>query len=152
MGCAARNFDLRVPTDRDSDLARISSRILSSHVSPEHALKLTLDNGDEAVIEIPAQAAKMLLDILVEMAEGNGVTVLPMYAELTTQQAADLLNVSRPYFVKLLNADEIPYRKVGTHRRVFLSDILEYKKRTDEKRLAALEELVKLSQELDMGY
>jgi len=153
MACATRaNFRSRVPTDNDSNLARISSRILSSHLSPGNALKLTLEDGKEEVIEIPAEAAKMLLDILIQMAEGNSITLLPMFAELTTQQAADILNVSRPYLVKLLDSGEIAFRKTGTHRRVYLKDILEYKESIDAKRLADLDELASLSQELDMGY
>ncbi|WP_050978415.1 helix-turn-helix domain-containing protein [Beggiatoa alba] len=77
---------------------------------------------------------------------------MPIHAELTTQEAAELLNVSRPYLVSLLEKGEIPFHKIGSHRRVLAKDIIEYKKNLQAKRLETLNELTALSQTLGMGY
>ena len=86
------------------------------------------------------------------MAKGNAVTLIPVHAELTTQQAAKILNVSRPFLIEQLEKNIIPYRKVGTHRRVMFKDLMEYKQTMDHNRLNALEKLSAIDQELGLGY
>lgn len=106
---------------------------------------------DVPVVTIPRAAFQLLVEILGQMANGNTVTVVPMHAELTTQQAADLLNVSRPFLVTLLEQRKLPHRKVGTHRRIKMADLLAYKRRDDDARRKLLDELTAEGQELALG-
>ena len=95
---------------------------------------------------------QLLLDVLAEIAKGNAISLMPMNQEISTQEAASLLNVSRPFLVGLLEKSEIPFRKVGAHRRVFLKDVLDYKERIDQRRAHTLDQLAALSQQEQMGY
>lgn len=103
-------------------------------------------------VPLPRSAVRLLRQILAEMAEGNGVTIVPVAAELTTQQAADLLGVSRPFLVKELDEERLPFRWVGTHRRIQLDDLIRYRERKDAARHQALDALAQQAQELGMGY
>jgi len=94
----------------------------------------------------------LLMDILEAMATGRGITIIPENAELTTVEAAEVLNVSRPFLIKLLDEGAIPHRKVGTHRRVRMEDVMNYKTKIDAEREAALDQLVVDAQEHEMGY
>ena len=140
-------------TSRDSALARDSGERLAQAVSstPNAALTISVGTSSEP-ITLPHSAAKLLIDGLAELAKGNDVRLLPINAELTTQEASELLNLSRPYVVRLLDGGKIPSHKVGTHRRVRLDDVLAYKRELDADRLNALKKLVAEAQELDMGY
>jgi excisionase family DNA binding protein len=144
------------PTVADAQLALESSRRLTQFlaVRPEQALRVRIEAENEPgeSISIPATAFRLLNSILTEMAKGNAVTLIPVHAELTTQQAADILNVSRPFLIEQLEKGVIPYRKVGTHRRVMFKDLMEYKQTMDHNRLTALDELSAIDQELGLGY
>lgn len=140
-----------LPSEEESKLARESSRLLAAFVGKGGAARLKVVIGNEE-ITVPVAALRLLVDILAQMAEGNAVTIMPIHAELTTQQAADFLNVSRPHLVGLLEQEEIPYRKVGTHRRVLFKDLLAYRGKSVASRRAALAELSKQAQELKLGY
>lgn len=139
------------PSASDAEVAKESSRALAPHVGTK-SLRLQFGDGEGEALILPSPAARLLLSVLTEMGHGNSVTVAPVQAELTTNQAADLLNVSRPYLTKLLEDGVIPFRMVGTHHRVRLEDVLAYKQREDGNRLKALEELAAQAQELKMGY
>jgi excisionase family DNA binding protein len=144
-----------VPTPYDMKLAGESREFLARHF-PAHSsdLKVRLvENGrDTEAVAVPTAALRLFMQILEEMSHGNAVTLLPMHEELTTQEAADLLNVSRPYLVQQLEEGKLPYRKVGTHRRVQVRDVLAYKKQTDATRHQALDELASEAQALGLGY
>jgi excisionase family DNA binding protein len=141
------------PTRADSELAKESSQKLAAHLEDADGLRLEVKTGTQSEeLVLPPSALRLLVSLLNEMGQGNAVTLTPVRAELTTQQAADLLNVSRPHLVKLLDEGAIPSRKVGTHRRVQLVDLLAYKEEFLARRHAALDELQALSQDLDMGY
>ncbi|MGO8752788.1 MAG: helix-turn-helix domain-containing protein [Thermoguttaceae bacterium] len=144
------------PTAEDAQLARESSRRLTQFLAakPKKSLRVRIEpeNEPEESISIPVTAFRLLNGILTEMAKGNAVTLIPVHAELTTQQAAHILNVSRPFLIEQLEKGAIPYRKVGTHRRVMFKDLMEYKRTMDRNRLNALEELSAIDQELGLGY
>jgi len=139
------------PTRDDSVLAEESGRKLAAYLGHESELHLEV-KGTKEELKLPPAALRLLVRLLDELGQGNSISLTPLRAELTTQQAADLLNVSRPHMVKLLDEGAMPSRKVGTHRRVLLSDLLSYREALHAKRHAALDELTKLSQELGMGY
>jgi len=138
------------PTEHDSRLARESSRRLSPYTKQN--LKVRIYDGDGPDIELPAAAVELLVHLLSQMAEGNAVTLMPIHAELTTEQASDLLGVSRPFLVKALDERQIPYRKVGTHRRVLFVDLMRYKEAMNAKRHEILDELTKQAQDLGMAF
>jgi excisionase family DNA binding protein len=141
-------------TEDESRLAKESSRRLAAHLQAHRnfRVQITGDNEPNEAIELPAAASRLLVDVLTQMGEGNAVTITPVSAELTTQQAADLLSVSRPYLIGLLTEGQIPFRMVGTHRRILFHDLMSYKRQNNEARLKTLEELTAQAQELNMGY
>ena len=154
MVASAKTGKPFIPSEADTQLSKQSSRILAAHKSSQETqrLKVVEDDGSEQEVTIPAVAFQFLVDILTQMARGNAITLIPIHAELTTQEAADLLNVSRPFLVKLIESEEIPHRLVGRHRRIRFEDLMAYKQRTDTQRMSALDELAEQAQELEMGY
>ena len=103
-------------------------------------------------LNLPPFALRLLFDALTALAEGHAVTVVPVPAELTTQEAADILNVSRPYLIKLLDKRKIPYRRVGNRRKVMLEDVLRYKRSDDQFRQGILDELSREAQAVGLEY
>lgn len=134
---------------RTADVAmRRVKRYLADHVD-ERDIRVVVGGDPDDTLAIPRSAVELLARVLAHMAAGQGVTVVPAHAELTTQQAADLLNVSRPHLIGLLDAGEIAFRKVGSHRRVRADSLLEYRRKDDQDRREIADELTDLNQ--DMG-
>ena len=105
-----------------------------------------------ALITIPKKALELLFIVIQNMAEGQPMSLVPSNTELSTQQAADMLNVSRPHLVKLLEKGDIPFKKVGSHRRVLLKDLVAYEQKLMEEREKQLDFLSKQAQDLNLGY
>lgn len=143
----------QVPKERDAEAARVAGQRLARYVTDRGSLRLMpVDAAPDEAIEVPAGVASLLLDALGAMAAGRKVTLTLEDAELTTVEAADLLNVSRPHLIKLLEEERIPYRKVGTHRRVRAVDLLAFKERIDAEREAVLDALAEEAQAEGDGY
>lgn len=146
--------DAIIPSERDIQLATESSRALAA-IREKKSRTFEIEVIGEKTrtsIKVPTSVFRMLLSILTQMSAGNAVTIIPIHKELTTQEAADLLNVSRPYLIQLLEERKIPYRKVGVRRKILFQDLMEFKKKDDLERDKILDELAAQAQELDMGY
>ena len=146
----------RLPTDDEINQAREASRQLArllpagDDAAAAPALRLVTDDNHHEMIAIPPGALRLLVDMLTQLGQGRAVTVLPQNAELTTQEVADYLNVSRPYVVKLIEEEKLPARKVGTRRRVAFEDLLRYDEQQRARQRAALDELARIDQELGL--
>ena len=151
MSVVHKYHEIYTPTDEEAGIARKSSRLLAACLGQGASVRIKLIDGEQE-ITVPMAAMRMLEGILGHMAQGDALTLVPHHAELTTQQAADFLNVSRPFFVKLLEEGKITYHKVGTRRRVLFKDLVEYQRSSQIERADALDELAQQAQELDMGY
>jgi excisionase family DNA binding protein len=138
-----------IPDRADIDRARAAVAALEA-LQPRGAGVVIEDESRSMHAVLPVAAVRLLHDLLREMAQGHAVSLVPMHAELTTQQAADALNVSRPFLVKLLETNQLPYRKVGTHRRVRYEDLLRYKRTIDDKRAEVLRALTAASEDLGL--
>jgi len=147
-------LELQAPTESDAALAREARRQLDSYLKEKHDLqpRIALDEAGGAAVALPRAVLQVLRFALAQMEKGNAVTFVPAAAELTTQEAANLLNVPPPFLVQLLKTGALAHHQVGTSLRVLLRDLLEYKRKITAERLAALEELVQDGQDLDMGY
>ena len=143
------------PNDAEIALARETRRALShlaGHDRTLHVEATETEAGRTESLDLPPAAVRLLLDALGHIAAGNTVSVVPVQAELTTHQAAGILNVSRPFLISLLERGDLPFHKVGTHRRVRYGDLITYKRREHDARHQALDKLVRQAQELGLGY
>lgn len=144
-----------LPTEKEILLATESSRALTEISKKKNDkfpdIEFTLEKTKTA-IKVPFSVFRMLLTILTQMSEGNAVVIMPVHHELTTQEAAEILNVSRPFLIQLLESGKIPFRKVGTRRKILFKDLMTFKKKDDNERSKILDQLSEEAQKLDMGY
>lgn len=145
----AQALSSRLPTPEETRKASEAISAMARALTDEGILLTVSEGHGEVRIELPPAVGELLLEVLAHIARGEMVTFVPYSAELTTQQAADLLNVSRPFLTKLLENGEIPFHRVGSHRRVPVNDLLAYKTHRDRNRASALKKLQRLGQEYD---
>lgn len=146
---------LKLPTPEVTEQAKSALRALSELTPKQPAPLIRVQPGgdDEGVsVTVPREAFELFLEVLGQMANGNAVTIVPVHAELTTKQAADILNVSRPFLLRLLEEGQIPFRLVGSHRRIKFADLMAFKDADDKRRREALDELTDEAQKLGLGY
>jgi excisionase family DNA binding protein len=146
-----RLFDRPIlPSADDAELAAQASRRLSRAKHEGAELRVQVDGGE--MLRLPKAVSELLYHLLTEMAQGNAVTLFPIHAELTTQEAADYLNVSRPYLIRLLEEGKIKFNMVGTHRRVKFGDLEAFRKSSEDERKRVMDDLAAQAQQLGMGY
>lgn len=139
------------PNEQEQQTARDAVQRLTLAANGDETIQhFITDSRQEEPIEIPAAATAVLRDVLKFMAQGHGLTLFPRLAEVTTMEAADILNVSRPYVIKLLEQGAMSYRMVGRHRRIRLKDLIDYKSRIDQEREAILDQMVAEAEELGL--
>ena len=149
------NTYTKLPNAEEIALAKLASQVLSAAIEASgepQKICVTERSGKAHEIVIPSIALKTMIEVLTQLGRGNSVSMTPTHAELTTQEGADILNMSHPTFIRLLDSNEIPFSRTRNRRSVSYADIMEYKSRQQTNRLADLEELSASDQDLDMGY
>ena len=139
--------EIRPGSVEERELA-LFERALARTTGDRHSARFL--DADGTPVDVPAELVDVLVAIVQHLKAGNGVAVAPLHAELTTVEAAELLNVSRPHLIKLLEGGALPFRLVGTHRRVRLVDVLAYRDRRDTDARHALDELTRQAEELGL--
>lgn len=145
--------NVSLPAQKEIEVALRGQRELATFLSTKfETQKISIQdaNNESHQIELPTSSLTLLMKILGELAVGNAVQVVPVHAELTTQEAANILNVSRPHMVKLLEEGKLPFHKTGRHRRVLFADLMHYKAERESESNDAMQELADLSQELGL--
>jgi excisionase family DNA binding protein len=141
-----------LPSPKESKQAQDALREIQPHLTAMLRNAVRLGLNAKHTVNVPRGAFELFIEILGHMANGDAVTLIPIHADLTTQQAADLLNVSRPYLVQLLESRKIPHRLVGTHRRLRAEDVFRFKTAMDAERKKVLDDLASEAQKHKLGY
>ena len=150
-----RTEPVNTPSTKLAQEAREALRALAQimHKGVSGLVHVQADGeASEVTFRLPPEALELLGEVLGQMAAGHAVAIVPVHPELTSHEAAEMLNVSRPYLIGLLDAGKIPYRKVGTHRRIRFMDLMTYKQQDDARRDEVLAELTQQAEDLDLGY
>ena len=145
------NTGVEIPTRKDQRAAKATYDLLSKTSLPYKQVNLLVDNTKSSP-ELPEKVVQLLKELLFFMSEGKSISIMPSSSELSTQDAADILQVSRPHIVKLLEEGKIPYHKAGSHRRILQQDLADYELSLKKTRKASLDYLAKQAQKEDLGY
>jgi len=149
MAMSEQALSQRPPTDMEVKCASEAARAIATALTSD-GLPFTVRKDDgKTEVDLPPALGQLVLDLLTHVARGEMVTFVPYGAELTTKEAADLLNVSRPFLISLLEDGKIEFHKVGSHRRIRAHDLLKFRADRDARRGSALDELQRLGQEFD---
>ena len=156
MGTVEERRSLLPPamTEQEIEMARVAQRCIMEALDHSRAASITLtsDTGEHPVVELPPQALRFIAQLLGALSEGRPVTVMPAKQELSTVEAANFLNVSRPFVIKEIDEGRLPHRMVGTHRRIEIGDLMEYAKKMRERQRAALDRMAENARELGLDY
>lgn len=150
--------EMVLDSKEDVELAKAAQRCIVSALDHSRAISIALVEdgverlGEAPLLRLPPKVLRMFADVLGSLAQGKAVAIMPKELDVTTQEAAMFLNVSRPYLVRLLEEGKIAYHKVGTHRRIRFADVLQYKEDRQKISQDALQKLADQAQELNMGY
>ena len=141
-------------SEREREMARIAQRYIMEALdhSRAAAITLTTDTGEHPTVDVPPAALKLIGQLLGAMSEGRPITLMPAKREFSTVEAANFLNVSRPFVIKEIEEGRLPHRKVGTHRRVAFEDLLEYARKMRENQASALERMADDARKVGLGY
>jgi excisionase family DNA binding protein len=143
-----------VLNSKDKEMVRLAQRCIMASLDHSRAavITLTTDTGEHPAVEVPPAALKLIGQLLGVMSEGRPVVLMPTEQELTTVEAANFLNVSRPFVIKEMESGRLPHRKVGSHRRISMEDLLAYAQKMRAQQVKALDRMAKNARELGLDY
>lgn len=139
---------------KDMEMVRTAERCIMASMdhSRAAAITLTTENGEHPTVEVPPAALKLIGQLLGAMSDGRPIVLMPAEQELSTVEAAQFLNVSRPFVIKEMESGKLPHRKVGSHRRISLQDLLDYAQKMRAQQTSALERMADNARELGLDY
>jgi excisionase family DNA binding protein len=156
MGTIDRVREVPTPplNAKDKEMVRIAQRCIMAYLDHSRAASITLttDTGEHPTVDLPPAALRLIGELLGAMSEGRPIVLMPTQQELTTVEAANFLNVSRPFITKEIDAGRLPHRMVGSHRRIALDDLLNYANKMRAQQAGALERMAENARELGLDY